>query len=48
MGDEYRYLIHPPAEWNLPPLSRIDPYARKVTSSIGNGVIYDPESLRLG
>src|SRR5208337_853601 len=31
IGDEYRYLIHPPADWNLPPLSRIDPYARKVT-----------------
>ena len=42
VGDEYRYLIHTPAEWNLPPLSRIDPYARKATSSIGNGVIYDP------
>ena len=43
-GDEYRYLIHGPQG----PLSRIDPYARKVTSSIGNGVIYDPQSLRLG
>ena len=29
-GDEYRYLIHGPKG----PLSRIDPYARKVTSSI--------------
>ena len=47
-GDEYRYLIHTPAEWNLPPLSRIDPYARKVTSSIGNGVIYDPQSFDWG
>jgi 1,4-alpha-glucan branching enzyme len=45
VGDEYRYLIHAPAEWNLPPLSRIDPYARKVTSSIGNGVIYDPKAF---
>src|SRR4030042_3664606 len=31
VGDEYRYLIHTPTDWNLPPLSRIDPYARKVT-----------------
>src|SRR5450631_3558696 len=32
-GDEYKYLIHGPQG----PLSRIDPYARKVTNSIGNG-----------
>ena len=43
-GDEYKYLIHGPRGL----LSRIDPYARKVTSSIGNGVIYDPKGLRLG
>src|SRR3989338_6458132 len=43
-GDEYRYLIHGPQG----PLSRIDPYARKVTSSIGNGVIYDPNSFKWG
>jgi 1,4-alpha-glucan branching enzyme len=48
VGDEYRYLIHTPADWNLPPLSRIDPYARKVTSSIGNGVIYDPKAFDWG
>lgn len=47
-GDEYRYFIHTPPDWNLPPLSRIDPYARKVTSSIGNGVIYDPEAFEWG
>jgi len=29
-------------------LSRIDPYARKVTSSIGNGVIYDPKKFNWG
>ena len=40
-GDEYRYLIHGPKG----PLSRIDPYARKVTGSIGNGVIYDPQAF---
>ena len=38
-GDEYRYWIHGPQG----PLSRIDPYARKVTNSVGNGVIYDPK-----
>ena len=43
-GDEYRYLIHGPQG----PLSRIDPYARKVTSSIGNGVIYDPQAFEWG
>ena len=48
VGDEYRYLIHTPFDWNLPPLSRIDPYARKVTSSIGNGVIYDPKAFDWG
>ena len=47
-GDEYRYLIHTPPEWNLSPLSRIDPYARKVTNSIGNGVIYDPNAFDWG
>jgi 1,4-alpha-glucan branching enzyme len=36
-GDEYRYLIDGPHG----PVSRIDPYARKVTNSVGNGVIYD-------
>ena len=43
-GNEYRYLIHGPKG----PLSRIDPYARKVTSSIGNGVIYDPKEFNWG
>jgi 1,4-alpha-glucan branching enzyme len=42
--DEYRYWIHGPQG----PLSRIDPYARKVTSSIGNGVIYDPKAFDWG
>jgi len=48
VGDEYRYVIHTPPDWNLPPLSRIDPYARKVTSSAGNGVIYDPKAFDWG
>jgi 1,4-alpha-glucan branching enzyme len=43
-GDEYRYVIHSPTSL----LSRIDPYARKVTSSIGNGVIYDPHAFDWG
>ena len=48
VGDEYRYLIHTPPDWNLPPLSRIDPYARKVTSTSGNGVIYNPHAFAWG
>jgi 1,4-alpha-glucan branching enzyme len=48
VGDEYRYVIHTPPDWNLPPFSRIDPYARKVTTSIGNGVIYDPRAFDWG
>jgi len=28
--NEYRYVIHTPADWKLPPLSRIDPYARRL------------------
>ena len=43
-GDEYRYLIHGPKG----PVSRIDPYARKVTGSTGNGVIYDPKAFDWG
>jgi 1,4-alpha-glucan branching enzyme len=35
---EYRYLLTTPAG----ELSRIDPYAREVTDSAGNGVIHDP------
>jgi 1,4-alpha-glucan branching enzyme len=47
-GDEYRYMIHTPVDWKLPPFSRIDPYARKVTNSIGNGIIYDPKAFGWG
>lgn len=36
--DEYRFLLDTPAG----ELSRIDPYAREVTSSIGNSVVHDP------
>ncbi|MEJ2574856.1 MAG: alpha-amylase family glycosyl hydrolase [Gammaproteobacteria bacterium] len=44
-GDEYRYLIHTPTDWNLPPLCRIDRYARKVTNVAGNGIIYEPQAF---
>ena len=37
VGDEYRYEIK-----NGKTFTRIDPYARAVTSSNGNGIIYDP------
>lgn len=43
-GDEYKYLIHGPKGV----LSRIDPYARKVTNSAGNGVVYDPKAFDWG
>ena len=48
VGDEYRYMIHTPVDWKLPPFSRIDPYARKVTNSVGNGIIYDPKAFDWG
>jgi len=47
-GDEYRYMIHTPADWKLAPLSRIDPYARKVTNATGNGIIYEPQAFAWG
>jgi 1,4-alpha-glucan branching enzyme len=43
-GDEYRYMIH----GQNGEQSRIDPYARKVTNSIGNGVIYDVKAFDWG
>jgi 1,4-alpha-glucan branching enzyme len=38
IGDEYRFAMQTP--WGE--LVRIDPYAREVTNSAGNGVVYDP------
>lgn len=39
IGDQYKYvIIHGGKE-----LIRVDPYARDVTSSIGNGIIHDPD-----
>jgi 1,4-alpha-glucan branching enzyme len=41
VGQEYRYhLVTPFGEF-----ARIDPYARAVTNSIGNGIIYDPDAF---
>jgi len=38
VGQEYRFILSTPAG----ELSKIDPYAREVTNSIGNGVVHDP------
>lgn len=40
-GQEYKFLIVNGDQ----KLERIDPYARQVTNSIGNGVIYDPQAF---
>ncbi len=39
VGDEYYYLVINGDKR----LKRIDPYAREVTNSIGNGVVHDPD-----
>lgn len=39
VGHEYRYRILTGDQQRL----RIDPYARQVTSSVGNAVVYDPQ-----
>ncbi len=39
VGHEYRYHLVNGDQT----LSRIDPYAREVTSSVGNGVVHDPD-----
>ncbi len=44
VGAEYRYRLETPAGV----LSRIDPYARQVTSSVGNAVVYDPAAFDWG
>ena len=43
-GAEYRYTIRTPGG----DLSRIDPYARQVTNSIGNAIVYDPDAFDWG
>lgn len=40
VGDEYRFVLMTGEQV----ISRIDPYARHVTSSIGNGIITDPNA----
>lgn len=41
VGQEYLYrLSHGDTQ-----VTRIDPYARSLTSSVGNGIIYDPEAF---
>ena len=40
-GDEYQYAIV--NQETQETLFRIDPYARQVTHSMGNGIIYDPD-----
>ena len=37
-GDQYRFLLSTPTG----EFKRIDPYAREVTSSIGNAIVHDP------
>ncbi|QDU21253.1 1,4-alpha-glucan branching enzyme GlgB [Urbifossiella limnaea] len=44
VGAEYRFHLKTPAG----ELSRIDPYAREVTNSVGNGVVYDPRAFDWG
>lgn len=44
VGHEYRFFLRNGDK----ELSRIDPYAKAVTSSVGNGVIYDPEGFDWG
>jgi 1,4-alpha-glucan branching enzyme len=41
IGDEYRFLVQ--TDQDL--LPRMDPYARKVTHSSGNSIIYDPQAF---
>ena len=43
-GDEYRFTIRTPNG----DVSRLDPYARHVTNSIGNAIVYDPAAFDWG
>ena len=43
-GAEYRFTIRTPDG----DLSRMDPYARQVTSSVGNGIVYDAAAFDWG
>lgn len=39
VGDQYKFLL----TTEMGELSRIDPYAREVTGSVGNAVVHDPD-----
>jgi 1,4-alpha-glucan branching enzyme len=43
-GDEYRFLVRSGVQL----LSRIDPRARRMTNSVGNGIVYDPTAFDWG
>jgi 1,4-alpha-glucan branching enzyme len=43
-GDEYRFIVRTGAE----ELSRLDPWARQLTNSVGNAVVYDPAAYDWG
>ncbi len=43
-GAEYRFTIRTPDG----DLSRVDPYARHVTNSVGNGIVHDPHAFDWG
>ena len=43
-GDEYRFVLQTPAGDR----NRIDPRARRLTNSVGNGVVYDPAAFDWG
>jgi len=47
-GDEYRYMIHAPVDWKLPPLSRIRPLCQKSDDLKRNGIIYNPKAFNWG
>ena len=44
LGHEYKYELTSGGQT----FQRIDPYARKVTNSVGNGIIYDPGAFDWG
>ena len=41
-GDGYLYTVN----WEDQVLQRIDPYARRVTNSVGNAIVYDEDGFR--
>jgi 1,4-alpha-glucan branching enzyme len=43
-GDEYRFVLQTP----MGERNRIDPRARRLTNSVGNGIVYDPAAFDWG